>query len=197
MYVSVSNIYNIGCDGIGVYFSQDSVLYNNPFYGVLNYIPYIQNPTGNIITDTVNWTKTEGEFVASGGERYITIGNFKTDNNTQTVSQGPSSFSYFYIDDVSVTEGSCNVGIKEESNFNFTIQLIPNPAKDHFQISIADKSYSNLQYQIFGIEGRRVQDGILQRNVATVSCCEWQSGLYLVLVYDPDGNVASSKILKL
>lgn len=69
-------------------------------------------------------------YVAGGGESYITIGNFFDDANTDTISASPWKFgtlaSYYYIDDVSITEyvdadaGSDTVvcgGTKIDKNF--------------------------------------------------------------------------------
>ena len=58
----------------------------------------------NIITDTLNWTRISGLYKAHGGEKYITIGNFTSRENTTKVSFWLPSEIYiaYYIDDVSV-----------------------------------------------------------------------------------------------
>ncbi len=54
--------------------------------------------------DTLNWIEISGTFIAQGGERYIAIGNFYSDANTETVvvPSGSSGFNgaYCYIDSV-------------------------------------------------------------------------------------------------
>ncbi len=75
------------------------------------YLPIIANAQieqyGNPIVkiDTLYWTKIAAIFVAQGGEKYVTIGNFKSDANTDTASSN-IPFSYrdaqYNIDDVSV-----------------------------------------------------------------------------------------------
>ena len=40
----------------------------------INVVPQVAH--GSIITDHTNWTKIEGEIVATGGEKFITLGNF-------------------------------------------------------------------------------------------------------------------------
>ena len=61
-----------------------------------------------IITDTTNWTKIEGSFIANGTERFITIGNFFAKAATSYVLTDYWSmytgYSYYTIDDVSVIE---------------------------------------------------------------------------------------------
>ncbi len=103
-YVNLSNASTKAIDQIGIYLDDGSIY--TPFYGVANsVIPQIQSTSGIFITDTLVWTKIQGTFTANGTEEYLTIGNFKTDalTNTITVSNG-SDLSFYYIDDVSVID---------------------------------------------------------------------------------------------
>lgn len=71
----------------------------------LGYPNQIENQQGNFITDTINWTLITGIMNASGGEQYITIGNFKTDANTTVIINTPSSGNpgtYYFADMVSI-----------------------------------------------------------------------------------------------
>jgi len=103
-YVNKVGIVQFAIDAIGAYLSNDSVLYSAPPPTLLTKIPQINNPTNNIITDTVNWVKISGSFTASGGEQFITIGNFNNDasTNTQYMGGGLPGGAYYFIDDVSV-----------------------------------------------------------------------------------------------
>ncbi len=74
----------------------------------LKYIP--ANPqvlayNNPIITDTLNWVKISGIYKSVGGEKFITIGNFKTDSQNDYLLNDPQSGacnSCYNIDDVSV-----------------------------------------------------------------------------------------------
>lgn len=113
-------------DQIGAYFSTSLDSCVSGFSGpVFNYTPQVVNEKGRFLTDTV-WTEIKGEFVASGGEEYLTLGYFKpivvadfykfpdpgnglkakanpnyqpTVNGTGTAT---SPRAYYYIDDVVV-----------------------------------------------------------------------------------------------
>ena len=90
-------------DKIGAYISTDSIQYSS--YGYLNYIPQIENTSGNVITDTLNWTEISGQFTAIGGEQYINIGVFRPDSLVQFVyvdSTVVGFCPFYYLDDVSV-----------------------------------------------------------------------------------------------
>ena len=58
---------------------------------------------GTFLSDTMNWVHVLGFFVATGGEQYITIGNFYEDLETQL---DPNCLglqhAYYYVDDVEV-----------------------------------------------------------------------------------------------
>ncbi|MFI4963561.1 MAG: hypothetical protein ACHP6H_06880, partial [Legionellales bacterium] len=66
-------------------------------------IPQVYTTT--IITDTLNWTKVQGSFVANGTEKFITIGNFFDLAHTNYLSfPSNTRFSWYLVDDVSVIE---------------------------------------------------------------------------------------------
>lgn len=96
---------------LGLYFSAEAII-DNLFIDTLSAIPQIQHDTNIIITDTMNWLHIHGTYVANGNERFITIGNFYADDQTDTIAQpNPWMWSYFYIDDVAVYElQECQAG---------------------------------------------------------------------------------------
>lgn len=60
-----------------------------------------------LLDDTAGWMEISGEFTASGGEEFLTIGNFN-DASHSGIEEFPwltqiLTGSYYYIDDVSVT----------------------------------------------------------------------------------------------
>lgn len=74
----------------------------------------IQLDSNTYITDTLNWLKLSGSFKASGGEKYLTIGNFKDKEHTKRLNLSStfsspcavasSSSAYIYIDDIVLYE---------------------------------------------------------------------------------------------
>jgi len=64
------------------------------------YSPQINDTA--IITDTLNWTKIQGSFIANGTERLITIGNFFDTAHTKHVYYNGEGSGDYLIDDVSV-----------------------------------------------------------------------------------------------
>lgn len=105
-YLNLFNNQKYAINNNGAYISNTPVTTAPP--NVLNYNPQILLPGNPLITDTLNWIKVDGLYQANGGEKYITIGNFKDDLNTSFQIIDTSNFSspaaYYYIDDVSLFE---------------------------------------------------------------------------------------------
>jgi hypothetical protein len=97
--VCVGNPATYGIDSFGAYFGDNSLDTITTCCIPLNYlIPQIQNPVGNIISDTLNWTLITGTFVASGNEKHMVIGNFKTDAATTKTLINSSNLPFVAMD---------------------------------------------------------------------------------------------------
>lgn len=131
-YVAFSYYTKYAIDRIGIHFSMDSIvaLIDTCFFPVL---PQVESQIGNFIKDTLNWTLITGNFVAGGGERFITIGNFHSNDSTNidTVS-GASNQSYYYIDDLCISSIDSCVCDSEtaipETQINNSVLIYPNPS---------------------------------------------------------------------
>jgi outer membrane protein OmpA-like peptidoglycan-associated protein len=107
-YVSLADFSNFESSGLGLILSKDSIHIlktSKDWWKRLPYAPDICDSLHYASSDT-GWTLISGIYVAKGGEKFITIGNFFPDN--KYVSKRPArkgltvSGSYYYIDDVSV-----------------------------------------------------------------------------------------------
>jgi gliding motility-associated-like protein len=100
-YLSVADS-GCGIEHVGAYFSNGPVFQGNFF--TLPFTPQVESNDG-FISESNGWELIGGCFQAVGGEQYITIGNFHDDSETPLDPACSGSYNYFYIDDVSVTEG--------------------------------------------------------------------------------------------
>jgi hypothetical protein len=137
---------------LGACLTNDS-LFDSTAFAITSVVPQIQNST--FISDTMNWVKVSGSFIANGGEKFLTIGNFQPDSLTDTlvVINNPINYfnaAYYYIDDVSLTLDS-TTSIGELNNKNH-FAIAPNPGKDLFKISYAiPKKSVFVIYDVLGI----------------------------------------------
>jgi hypothetical protein len=103
-WVNVAEVSGYAHDKIGAYFDNGSINTHSPAgTEITDVVPQVYSTT--IIKDTMNWTKIEGSFVATGNETYITLGNFAKNIDVDTAFLywgGLYQLSYYFIDDISV-----------------------------------------------------------------------------------------------
>jgi gliding motility-associated-like protein len=101
--VSLSNLWSnsIAVDRLGVYFSNNNIFWNT--VDIAPVTPQLQTQENIFYSDTINWMSINFEYIANGGEQYITIGNFIpfSSVNYQAIDSF-SVISYYYLDDVSL-----------------------------------------------------------------------------------------------
>ena len=156
-------------------------------------LPQIENTQG-IIADTANWVLISGEFVANGGERFLTIGNFRNDSNTSVVqidSTAPNSYySYYYIDDVSVT--LCDTTATEELKItNYRMQVFPNPASGSVTITVIGGD----EIIITEITGRKIRKYKISNNQLKINTDEYDNGIYFLTLYGNNSVVSTRKLV--
>ena len=187
-YVSLADLSKYAVDGVGLYLSVDSAV----DYSIdtnLPFVPQIENSSGNIIYDTINWMQISGTYIAFGGEKYFTIGNFKDDINTtiDAVLQGAIGVlqgTFLFIDDVSVIEIDCTVGINEV-NGNLSLgKLYPNPAntivfyEDDLDIT------ENGTIILLDMLGKQIKEYKLTKgsNFVSIPVADLAKGMYMVKI---------------
>ncbi len=183
-YVSLADTCVYAVSNFGAFFSVDSLLYNSSTYSNIPVIPQIENPSSNIVTDKDNWTLISGQFIASGGEDHMTIGNFR--DLPSTTSQNVGGWfpgAYYFFDDISVVCCDCDTIIPT----NISIPNIFTPNNDNvndlFKISCTGITSLNCKiYDRWGIlvgELENVNDTWDGRTTAAVECSD---GVYFYVL---------------
>lgn len=148
---------NGGSDKVGVLFSTLK-------YDLSNLPPtanFCHVWSAGIITDTLGWVKISGSFVADSNYEYLTIGNFFTDSQTNSVKywtiNGNFRQTYYFVDDVCVTTDSNDcftpVSIPALSK-ELPLNVFPNPTLGTATIS----SFGLLggEFNLYNIYGQSV-----------------------------------------
>lgn len=93
---------------IEVFFFSNSV--STGTLGYINALPQITKQNV-FISYTTNWVQIQGCFIANGGEQYMTIGNFNSNANTDTLFIGTNNpipsygdFSHYYVDEITLID---------------------------------------------------------------------------------------------
>jgi hypothetical protein len=178
-----------------VYFSTDSIYYNT--YFTLPVIPQFETPENVFFADTVNWVPITFEYLAQGGERYVTIGNFQPDSLTHT--QLPDTInnyccSYYFIDDVSLVE--CKGNAIDENPALKAINIYPNPAFNSFNIQY-NSTIVNTVFELYSIDGKMLDSVQLQgqSGLYTYSTDNLTPGVYLYRVSNATGVISTGKLV--
>lgn len=122
-YVSLGDSVWWAVSAMGAYLSKDSIVCESN-WNVLLDTPQINNLSTNILTDKINWVPISGEYQASGGEKFITIGDFYSDtlshftyvgNGGTTAGWQTAVQTYYFVDDVYVRELTIAVAGKADT----------------------------------------------------------------------------------
>lgn len=108
--------------------SDDIAFYLSPSNSISFPAPaQYYNPSSNIISDSVSWTVIRNVYTAIGNERFLNIGNFKSDANTTMVLDylgGSYSEVYYFIDNVSIHElPEIEAGMNDSLYIGNSVQL--------------------------------------------------------------------------
>jgi hypothetical protein len=111
MYVNLQHNCPTAIDGFDIYFGGGEIDTIKYFARLpLTFLtPQVSNPSGNIVNDTASWTPVTGTFVATGGEKYMVIGNLRSDAITTTTPSVSNytaqvSVSEYFFDEISCIE---------------------------------------------------------------------------------------------
>ena len=155
-FVSLINKAKNYTNKIGIYLSAEKQEKFN--YYTLDVIPQIMSSVK--IKDTLNWVEITGNYRAIGGEKFLTIGNFFNDANSDldTIQSPPATLSYvsvYYIDDVSVI--ACDTCEKEILNNLFIPDAFsPNGDGNNDKLFVRGNNIQELYFAVYDRWGEKV-----------------------------------------
>ena len=195
MYACLANKYKYAVDNIGVYFS-DTAIAGIPDFLPLPFTPQINNTSG-FISDTLNWILISGDYVASGTENFLIIGNFQNDVNTNSLLVNSSAIydqSYIFIDQVSLTP--CLPTSITEEHGNGIINIYPNPVDDEMVV-LGSELTGFHELTIYNSIGKLVYEKpISGQQSLTIDMANFSSGIYIIKLTGLTGNVVTKKITR-
>ena len=191
MYVSMMDSAWYATKNIGMLITNDIPPWD--LESLLDQTPQVSYEGEDFLDDKIEWVKIEGSFVANGGERYLTIGNFDDDAHTDTlfVPGGgiPPSFSeeywassYYYIDGVSLIPDSIYLGNDELSIENEELSIYPNPATEN--LTIETRNWQGRELMLLDATGRVILQQSLDSSSSKMNTRHLPRGVYVVVLQE-------------
>jgi hypothetical protein len=156
-YVSLAEKSKYSIRALGAYFSSES-LYSSD-YLFFDVEPQVVNDSSYQLTDTTEWIHVSDTFLSRvGGETFITIGNFRSDIESDTLLLDPAPtlgtrFAYYYVDDVSVIAlDSIPEGIADAQALQHAVH--PNPSAGPFTLTWQSTTAAAYAFTLYDAQGR-------------------------------------------
>jgi hypothetical protein len=197
-YVSVADNVLYGVNKLSAYFSDTAVSSCHACF--LTNTAQINYSLATVIGNSTGWYKVEGVFLATGGEQYMTIGNFNTDSNTTATIVNPTQtnhIAYYYIDSVSLVQVVCTTGINEISKTKSSFTILPNPNNGSMVLNYSILSNDKAEMKIYDITGKLI--GSYQINNASnqmeIRDDQLNNGIYFYRISINNQVVQADKIV--
>ncbi|MEN9522556.1 MAG: hypothetical protein RL065_933 [Bacteroidota bacterium] len=199
-YVSLKSFFapTDASNNFGIGFTTYHVKQDSTWSNITNFLPKINDTT--VISDTLNWVKVEGTFIADSAYKFFTIGNFFDFNHSKGLA------SYYYLDDVHIEEVK---GDGVEEVVSKKLQLYPNPAT--YQLTVSSNQFTVNTIEVLDVLGRTQMvrqahhdgdalavDSPLQRGLGglELNISNLTNGIYFIKATDINGNVLNGKFVK-
>lgn len=191
-YISMANNSRYSITKFDAHFSNDS-LFSSSFVG-MKILDTPQVQYNGRINDTLNWTEISGSFIATGLEKFLTIGNFHDgalcDSATaQIPGLVNCCAAYYYIDDVSLTEDTIT-GIDEANNIDLSIY--PNPSTNIVQISTQEIL---LEVNVVDIRQKTIIALKPNKSNTHIDVSQMEDGIYIVQCKFKNGDILYKKMV--
>jgi OOP family OmpA-OmpF porin len=191
-YINLSDNSSVAISQLGAYLSATAV--GDTTAAALPFTPQVVSASGTYLNDTAKWVKISGTFTAAGGEKFITIGNFKDDASTDTLQMSAlPALSYYFVEDISVIQSeasaeAANIFTPNEDGLNddWIIRNLPKNS----QVKI----YDRWGVLVGGVESPEGIQGTYKWDGRTTSGERCKNGVYFFVVTSTtDGNDSTQK----
>ncbi len=184
---------NAASNKIGARFS--TVSYYDYSFVNRNPVPidnHAQVFTDSIITDTLNWVKISGSFVADSSYKYVCFGNFFTDSATKPLFLDTAAAdAYYYIDDITVSTDSLMAD--KEILKNSSVDIFPNPTMNI--INIVNNSTDVFNLTVYSVLGKQIFKESINERETSIDLTNYSKGIYFLQI-DEKGGMIQKKIVK-
>lgn len=182
------------CNSMGLLFSTDYFFQNDlePAPG------YAHVRSEQVVEDSLNWTTISGSFFADSAYRYVVVGNFFNDEETEAIVANPDGYwnlAYYYVDDVCVSPDPlyCALlsGVHEAADKPF--RAWQGPEGD---LQVAGMLRSGVErIQVVDAVGRMVaRQDVHGADTWSMGTHGWAQGAYVVVAERQDGGRLAERV---
>ena len=144
-----------------------------------------------ILTDSLNWTQISGSFIADSTYNFLIVGNFYSDQNTDTLILSPfPDNAYYYIDDICLSTDSnyCETwtSIPSSNIIKEQFNIYPNPFSDHINI---ESNSSGEVCRVYNIYGELIEERRKVGNIISLNLENYFSGIYIIKLISDNHSV--------
>ena len=192
MYANLGDFSGMTTDDLGVHFSVDSILSDDPYPPGM--APHIALGSGTFL-EREQWTVLEGNYTASGGERFLTIGNFRWDGETSVmdVPGGPPNtgeFTYCLVDSVSLKPcGAIALGME-----NSAPDIVQGAMPFQERLDIRMDLVPGGTFRVYDALGRILCSG--NAASASIDTASWPPGTFILELRSTQGRVWRRSVIK-
>ena len=150
------------------------------------------NPITNPLESIINWIQIQDSFIANGGEKFITIGNFKDNANTSiSTTGGRYPYALYYLDDVFVVEAR-TLNIKKLNPKN-NVEFSPNPFGNNLNLKFGDNEVAELI--LYDITTRKILQQKFTKSIS-LNTEYLAKGIYIYELRNSQGVMLTGKVVK-
>ena len=175
----------------GAFFSPDSATDYSNFSSLIPVTPQLQRNPDSIMTDPEIWYSWTDTLLAKGGEKFMVLGNFLSDQNTPHIQPSWIPGGGCMIDDVRLTP----ITIHRPNSIDvmeFHVSVFPNPTENLINIQT---EIQLLKVWLTDLAGKRLA-------VASRTGTKWQidvglypAGIYLIEALAENGTRSIQKVV--
>jgi hypothetical protein len=191
-YVSFADNYGRAINNLGAALTSVPLAGNGQI-GTIDVIPQINSEV--IVSNPNVWTQISQMYQATGGEQYLTIGNFYKDSKTNMINNvEPNLYSndgYYYFDMVSVIGTALAVPeVLQLSDF----QISPNPVTSEINLNFHRRDEVS-KVQIHNSTGQLLYSNNI--SFEKIDCSTFGSGIYYITITGDNSQKLAKKFMKL
>lgn len=151
-----------------------------------------------VVEDSLNWTMVSGSFIADSAYRYVVVGNFFNDEETEATLVNPDAYwnlAYYFVDDVCVSPDPlyCQLvsGVEDTPSAAFSVWQGEDGA---LQFAGMQQSGVNVIHVLDALGRGVAQYHVNGQDQGSIGTLGWAQGVYVVQAEQQNGGRLAERV---